>query len=203
MPDISKRLEKAEKYLQKGRQADALDEFLQVLKEDPNNDGIRQTAADLAVSLGRNDEAAEHLTRLFDREAGINDVVKAVANYKKLARVGTPSLEHMFRYGQLVEKSSRRDAMEAYTAAHKGFAAAGRKADSLAVLKRITALDPTEANYLREAELASELGDTKSASMGFLMVGDFQGQAGADPLAWYERSHQADPSSADAALKYA
>ena len=28
MPDFSKRLEKADKYLQKGRQADALDEYL-------------------------------------------------------------------------------------------------------------------------------------------------------------------------------
>ena len=203
MPDISKRLEKAEKYLQKGRQADALEEFLQALREDPNNDGVRQTAADLAVSLGRTSEAADHLTRLFDRQAGINDAVKAIANYKKLARVTTPSLEHTFRYGQLVEKSSRRDAMEAYSVAHKGFTDAGRKADALAVLKRITALDPTEANYLREAELASEMGDTKAAAAGFLMVGDFQGQAGTEPLAWYERAHQADPNLPDAALKYA
>ena len=203
MPDISKRLEKAEKYLQKGRQADALEEFLQALRDDPNNDGVRQTAADLAAALGRTGEAAEHLTRLFDRAASIGDTVKAIATYKKLARVTTPSLEHTFRYGQLVEKSSRRDAMEAYVAAHKGFADSGRKAEALAALKRITALDPNETNYLREAELALEMGDAKAASQGFLMVGDFQGQSGGDPIPWYERAHQADPNSPDAALKCA
>src|SRR5689334_12599296 len=36
MSDTSKRLEKAEKYLQKGRQADALVEYMEALREDPN-----------------------------------------------------------------------------------------------------------------------------------------------------------------------
>jgi diguanylate cyclase (GGDEF)-like protein len=202
MSDISKRLEKAEKYLQKGRQADALEEYLGALREDPNNDNVRQSAADLALALGRNAEAAEHLTRLFEKQAGVNDAVKAVASYKKLTRISTASVDHIFRYGQLVEKSSRRDALEAYTAAHKGFAGAGRKADALAVLKRVTVLDPTEPNYLREAELAAELGDGKSAGAGFLMVGDFQAQSGADPFTWYERAYQSDNQNPDAALKY-
>ena len=56
MPDFSKRLEKADKYLQKGRQADALDEYLEVLQEDPNQDGVRQSAADLSMALGKNAE---------------------------------------------------------------------------------------------------------------------------------------------------
>lgn len=203
MPDISKRLEKAEKYLQKGRQADALEEFLQALHEDPNNDNVRQTAADLALALGRNSDAVEHLTKLFDRQASVGDSVKAVANFKKLARVTTPSIDNIYRYAQLIEKSNRRDAIEAYASAHQGFMGSGRKADALAVLKRLTALDPTEANFLREAELASEMGDAKTASVGYLMVGDFKGQTGADPLPWYEKAHQADPSSAEAALKCA
>lgn len=202
MPDFSKRLEKADKYLQKGRQADALDEYLEVLQEDPNQDGVRQSAADLSMALGKNAEAAEHLTRLFDRQTSVGDAAKAVANYRKLARISTPSVDHTFRYGQLVEKSSRRDALEAYTTSVQGFTAAGRKADALAVLKRVVALDPTEANFKREAELAAELGDGKTAAAGFLKVGELQAQAGADPIAWYERAHQLDAQSADAALLY-
>lgn len=202
MPDISKRLEKAEKYLQKGRQADALGEYLEALRDDANNDNVRQSAADLALALGRNNEAAEHLTRLFEKQASVNDAVKAVANYKKLARITTPTVEHTFKYGQLVERTSRRDALDAYLAAHKGFIAAGRKTDALAVLKRVTLLDPTEPNYLREAELAAEVGDNKVAAAGFLKVGESQAMSGGDSAKWYERAYQLDPQSADAALQY-
>ena len=38
MADLQKRLEKAEKYLQKGKTRDALNEYLGILEEDPNND---------------------------------------------------------------------------------------------------------------------------------------------------------------------
>ena len=203
MSDISKRLEKAEKYLQKGRQADALEEYMEALREEPNNDNVRQTAADLSIALSETAQAVELLNQLFERQANAHDVVKAVANYKKLARMATPSLDHTFKYAQLVEKTSRRDALDAYEKVVQGFSSSGRKQEALAALKRIVALDATEGNYKREAELAAELGDGKTASAGFLRVGEFQAQAGADPIAWFERSYQFDKESADAALQYA
>ena len=42
MTDISKRLEKAERYLQKGKPEAALEEYLLALDEDPRNDRVRQ-----------------------------------------------------------------------------------------------------------------------------------------------------------------
>ena len=53
MPDISKRLEKADKYLQKGKPDSALDEYLGILEEDPRNESVRLKAADLCVTLNR------------------------------------------------------------------------------------------------------------------------------------------------------
>ena len=47
--EMSKRVERAEKLLQKGKIAEALDEYLQVLAADPNNDTIAQMAADLSL----------------------------------------------------------------------------------------------------------------------------------------------------------
>src|ERR1051325_4070350 len=202
MADISKHLEKAEKYLQKGRQADALEEYMEALRADPNNDNLRQTTADLLLAMGRNSEAVELLNQLFERQAQIGDAVKAVANYKKLARITTPAVDRTFRYGQLLERSNRRDALEAYEKSIQGFTAAGRQPDALAVLKRIVGLDPTEGNFRREAELAASLGDGKTASAGFVKVGEFQAQAGEDPITWFERAYQLDLQSADAALLY-
>src|SRR3954449_81615 len=51
--EIARRVERAEKLLQKGKTGEALDEYLQVLAEDPQNDNVRQMAADICLSLQR------------------------------------------------------------------------------------------------------------------------------------------------------
>jgi len=45
--EIARRMERAEKLLQKGKTAEALDEYLQILQEDTGNDTVRQMAAHL------------------------------------------------------------------------------------------------------------------------------------------------------------
>ena len=47
--EVARRVEKAEKLLQKGKTADALAEYLQILEGDPQNDNVRQMAADTAA----------------------------------------------------------------------------------------------------------------------------------------------------------
>jgi hypothetical protein len=42
--EVARRVEKAEKLLQKGKTADALAEYLQILEGDPQNDNVRQMA---------------------------------------------------------------------------------------------------------------------------------------------------------------
>ena len=66
MSDISRYLEKAEKYLQRGKPEAALEEYLSALDVDPGNEAVRQNAADIALSLGRTFEAIHHLEWLFD-----------------------------------------------------------------------------------------------------------------------------------------
>ena len=68
MADISKRLEKAEKYLQKSKPEAALEEYLGILEDEPRNEQVRQTAADLCLALGRNGEASSLLSFLFDQQ---------------------------------------------------------------------------------------------------------------------------------------
>jgi len=76
MADISKRLDKAEKYLQRGKPDAALEEYLGILEEEPKNDQVRQTAADLCLALGRGGEAASLLSYLFDDEVAEGDVAR-------------------------------------------------------------------------------------------------------------------------------
>ncbi|PYV48311.1 MAG: hypothetical protein DMG94_03845, partial [Acidobacteria bacterium] len=59
--EIARRVERGEKLLQKGKAAEALEEFVQTLAMDPTNDTVRQMAADLSLSLQRLPEAVQLL----------------------------------------------------------------------------------------------------------------------------------------------
>ncbi|MBZ5648512.1 MAG: tetratricopeptide repeat protein [Acidobacteriia bacterium] len=200
MADLQKRLEKAEKYLQKGKQKDALEEYLEILEEDPNNDSVRQTAADLCISLNQTEQAIELLAVSYDRLAQIGDVGKAAITYKKLARLTTPTVEQMARYAQLIEKKDKREALDTYHQAVEGFLGKGRKADAFKALQRVVLLEPSLTNYQRQGEIASELGDGKTAATAFLQAGNLVQQEGKDPRECYERANALDGSNADAAL---
>src|SRR5215467_3085485 len=120
MTDISKRLEKAERYLQKGKTEAALEEYLLALDEDPRNDRVRQTAADLYIRCGRNSEAATLLSGLLDQQVTSGDPA-GIVTYKKLAKVATPTPFQILQYAQLIARKDKNEALEAYTQAMRGF----------------------------------------------------------------------------------
>lgn len=204
MADISKRLERAEKYLQKGKQDAALEEFLQALREDPHNEKVRQTAADLCLSTGRTREAGQLLLALFDSQAGANDAARAIATYKKLVRVTTPPVEQTFRFALFQERSgNRREALDAYATTLQGYIAGGHKAEALDALKHILRLDPSAENYKRQGALAAEVGDRSTAANAFLKVGELDSAAGQDAHAWFETAYKHDARNTAVALAYA
>ena len=200
--EIAKHLDRAEKAIAKGKPDLALGEYLEVLQEDPQNDKVRESTADLYVTLNRPTEAAALLSPFFDRLASIGDVGRAIIVFKKIARLGTPALEQWFRFGQLVEKSNRREALEAYEIAVSGFIESGRRPEAHAAVERIVALEPTEQNYRREGDLALELGDNKAASVAFFQAGHIARQAGRDGTLWFQQAYAADPENLPAALAF-
>src|SRR5271155_5399835 len=155
-PELTRRVERAEKLLQKGKTAEALEEYLLVLKDDPENDVVRQLSADLCLSLSRNKEAVQLLGDLFERQVSAGDATRASLTYKKLARHGSPTWQQKYRFGQLLEGSNKKLAVGTYEAALSDLVKLGKKAESAEILARIVALEPIQANYLRVAELASE-----------------------------------------------
>src|SRR5258708_502125 len=110
MPDITKRLEKAEKLLQKRRLDDALDELLEALREQPRNDEVRSKAADLCATLGHAEDAARLYGASFQQHSAAGDVPRAAAAYKKLSHLAPPSVEQMLRYAELMESGNSSEA---------------------------------------------------------------------------------------------
>jgi len=150
--DIAKRVERAEKFLQKGKPEAALEEYLSVLQEDRENDTVRQMAADLSISVGRAPEAIVLLGELFERQVAVGDATRASLTYKKLARHSNPTTEQKIKFGQLLEGSNRKLALETYEAGLHELGAKGSKPQQMAVLKRIVALDASMPNFVRIGE---------------------------------------------------
>ena len=200
--ELGKRVERAEKLLQKGKTADALEEYLLVLKDDTENDVVRQLAADLCLSLNRNADAVKLLGDLFERQVGVGDATRASLTYKKLARHGSPTWQQKFRFGQLLEGSNKKLAVGTYEAALLDLGKLGKKKESADLLDRVVALEPTQANLQRVAELASELGNRKTAASSFQKIAQLVASEGADASKWYERAYQEDASDPSIALAY-
>ncbi len=204
MPDVSKHLEKAEKHLQKGKLEQALDEFVNVLDLDPNEDTVRQRAADICLSLNRERQASLLLGDAFDHYLAADRVSEASTTYKKLLRLGRVTAERTFRLAQLFDKhNSRRDALEAYDQAASDFLAQGRKQSALSALRRMMVLEPTTEVCRREATLAEQVGDRKGAAASFFQLGQFLRKEGKTPTEAFEKAFDLDPMNGDIAAAYA
>src|SRR5208283_3134084 len=170
--EVARRVDKAEKLVQKGKTADALAEYLQILEGDPLNDNVRQVAADLCISLNKGAQAVRLLGELFDRQVAANDATRASLTYKKLARYASPTWEQKVHFGQLLENSNKKLAIGTYENALEDLQRQGKKEEALLVLQRIVSLEPSQANHLRMAELSAEMGEHGMASQGFLRVAE-------------------------------
>jgi diguanylate cyclase (GGDEF)-like protein len=203
MADISRRLDKAEKYLQRSKPEAALEEYLAILEEEPRNDHVRQTAADLCLALDRRTEAAQLFSTLFEQEFEAGESSKGSITYKKLVKLTTPTAIQTFRYAQLIEKRDRNEALEAYLAALRGFERQRNEKQALAACKRIVELSPTIENLQLTAEKAAALGEGKTAAANFVQLGLLQDQdAPGSGFQSYERAYNFDPMNFQAIFLY-
>jgi diguanylate cyclase (GGDEF)-like protein len=200
--EITKRVERAEKLLQKGKTAEALEDYLQVLAAEPGNDTVCQMAADLCLSLQRIPQAVKLLGDLFERQIEAGDATRASLTYKKLARFVTPTWEQKLRFGELLEKSHPKQALETYEGVFQELTKQGRKPDSLSALKRMLALDSSEQNLQRLGELSSEIGESKAAAAAFLKMAQLAQASGRNAAQWMERAYAEDPADPQIALGY-
>src|SRR5579864_1991133 len=200
--EVTKRVERAEKLLQKGKTAEALEDYLQVLAAEPGNDTVCQMAADLCLSLQRIPQAVKLLGDLFVRQIEAGDATRASLTYKKLARFVAPTWEQKLRFGELLEKSHPKQALETYDGVFQELTKQGHKKDSLAALKRILVLDSSAKNLQLLGELSSELGESKAAAAAFLKVAQLTQASGGNAAQWIERAYAEDPTDPQIALGY-
>jgi diguanylate cyclase (GGDEF)-like protein len=203
MADISKRVEKAEKYLQRSKPEAALEEYLNILKDEPRNIQVLQAAADLCVLLDRRQQAVDLFATLLEQEFEAGESAKGSVTYKKLCKITTPTPTQTFQYAQLTEKRDRKEALDAYTSALQGFERQKKDKQALAACKRIVELSPTIENLQLTAEKASALGEGKTAATNFVQLGLLQDQESpGSGFQSYERAYNFDQLNFQAIYLY-
>ena len=203
MADISKRLEKAEKYLQRSKPEAALEEYLNILADEPRNLQVRQAAADLCLVLDRRAQAVELLSALLEQEFEAGESAKGAVTYKKLCKITTPTPMQTFQFAQLTEKRDRKEALDAYASALQGFERQKKDKQALAACKRMVELSPTIENLQLTAEKASALGEGKTAASNFVQLGILQDQdSPGSGFPSYERAYSFDPLNFQAIYLY-
>ena len=175
---MSKHLEKAERFLQKGKLEAALEEYLLAWKEDSTNDAVVQTVADLYQRLNKVNESRQCYEYLFDRNAEKSDATKTAEFLRKLQRLGPVEPNRLLRCARLAEATKPAEAIEYYQQVLQ--ASSGQAPElTLQCLQSLARLQPTSLEIqARTAAVALKLGNTALAASAYQKVGELRSADG-------------------------
>ena len=161
----AKVLSAAEKYVQQGKLQNAIAEYEKVSKQDPKDLTVLNTIGDLYARLGRNDRASEFFRKVGDAYASDGFVVKAIAMYKKLTKLGATTPDALVRLGDLyTQQGLYNDARAQYMTVADQYLKNNDKESAAGILKKMLDLDPENAAMqTKVADLYQKLGRNQEA----------------------------------------
>ncbi len=207
--DLNKNLERAKKFLEKNRFEDAIEAYLAVIQDSPQNVEAAQMLGDLYTRLDHPDRAAVYYGHLFELLVDPRDESKAMAIYNRFLRNSlTPQPpERIARYAFLQQKQNHpEEAIDQYIKAAELFSQAHRMEDALFCWERTAQLEPDNLNrQLKVAETASQLGKNALAARAFLRAGTLAAAGGSqkEALKLLGRAYALAPQERSVALLYA
>ena len=200
MADISKLIERAEKFLEKGKPELALAEFRAAIDMEPDNEALLQRTADLALSIGKLGLATDMLRRLFAMAVDNKQLGNSALVFRKLQRMKALDPEVVYRYAELCESTSRKDAAEAYRVTYQEFQRLGDPRRSLDCMDQAVRLDPRLDDYREQARIAEALRERSLAAEALVNLGVLLEKMAQDASEAYARAYANDPNNPAARL---
>jgi len=160
-----KHLAAAQKYLERGQDQRALEEFARVVQEDPADTRTWLKMAEIHVRHGALAEARDIYLRTAEIYIAQGFLPKALTVYKSILKL-TPGLPHVrIQLGELYWRMGMvSDALSELETAARELLHAGRAVDALPALRRIVEMHPDNVvSHIRLAEAASQAGRTDEA----------------------------------------
>src|SRR5579862_3713807 len=166
----NKALESALKFLNQGKTAQAIGEYQQILRHDPKDQATLMTVGDLFARQADMPQAIEYFERLAQvyLHDGFNS--KAIAIYKKIAKLAPAELAPLERLADLyVQQGVLSEARPLFLQIAEVHLKANRAPKAVEVLNRLLEVEPDNPRVqMRLAELYNVMGQKKEAAHTYL-----------------------------------
>jgi diguanylate cyclase (GGDEF)-like protein len=194
-----KSLKAAEKFAQQGLLDDAIRVYRRVLEATPDDHNTANTIGDLFVRKRNPGEAIQYFVRVAENFEAEGFRSKAIAMYKKMAKLVPANRDIMVRLADLYTKSGLiGDANQLYTALLDSYKKAGDPREGLRAIKKICDGDSTNTKLrLALAGMYEQEGMAVDASEAYRMVGQelLRRDAGAEGIKALEKALELKPDS--------
>src|SRR5580693_6548370 len=200
----SKALENALKYLNQGKVAQAIGEYQLILRADPKDQATLMTVGDLFARQGDMTQAIEYFERLA--QVYLNDGFnsKAIAIYKKIAKLAPNELAPLERLADLyVQQGVLSEARPLFLQIAEAHLKTNHSQKAVEVLHRLLEVEPENQRVqMRLAELYGMMGQKKEAALTYQAYAHRLFDRGETEEAekLVERALEVDPGNAGAIL---
>jgi tetratricopeptide (TPR) repeat protein len=194
----TKHLNAAQKYLQQGKTPQAILEYQQILKNEPKDQVTLMTLGDLFVRQGETFQALEYFERLAKIFLNDGFTTKAIAIYKKVAKLAPEESRPLERLAELyVQQGVLSEARPLYLQLAEMQLKAGRQPQAAVLLRKLLEAEPDNLRVqIRLAELHLSMGQQKESIETFhsAMQRIFDQGDHAETIRLADRILQLDPS---------
>jgi tetratricopeptide (TPR) repeat protein len=200
----NKALESALKFLNQGKTAQAIGEYQQILRHDPKDQATLMTVGDLFARQADMPQAIEYFERLAQvyLHDGFNS--KAIAIYKKIAKLAPAELAPLERLADLyVQQGVLSEARPLFLQIAEAHLKANRATRAVEILHRFLEVEPDNPRVqMRLAELYNVMGQKKEAAQTYLTYAQrlFDNGEGEESGKMIERALAVEPGSTSALL---
>ncbi len=169
-----KHVEAAQKHLTQGRMAQAIAEYQQILKHEPSDQVTLMTVGDLYVRKGETFQAIEYFERLAQQFIRDGFLTKAIAIYKKIAKLAPEEIKPLERLADLyIQQGILSEARPLLLQLAEGHIKAGRREPASDLLRKLLEAEPDNLRVqMRLAEVQLAMGQKADAAQTFLVCAE-------------------------------
>jgi len=190
-------VESAQKFLHQGKIAQAIGEYQQILKNEPKDQVTLMTVGDLFVRQGETFQALEYFERLAQIFLAEGFVSKAIAIYKKIAKLAPEETRPVERLAELyVQQGVLSEARPIYLQLAELHQRAGRQQQAVGLLRKLLEAEPDNLRvHVKLAELSLTMGEPADAVAAFRSAAELLHRRGehAEAVKYADRALKTDP----------
>src|SRR5215510_585423 len=161
----SKYVEAAQKLLNQGKVPQAINEYQHILKYEPKDQVTLMTIGELYIRQGETFQAIEYFERLAQIFVGDGFLTKAIAVYKRIAKLAPEEIKPLERLADLyVQQGVMSEARPLFLQLAEIHLKHNRQAEAVALLKKLLQADPDKLRIqIRLADLYQAMGQKGEA----------------------------------------